>query len=132
MRDVRRLGSCALDLCHLAEGAADGYVEEGVQPWDYAAGAFIATQAGARCEMHPGAYGTPALVAAPEHGFDELLDAVRDAGFLVPEGHRRALEGGVHPVHRAPRPTLCRRADRPPGGNTPHRCRVRYASMRHG
>src|SRR4029077_13020051 len=45
VRDVRRLGSCALDLCHLAEGAADGYVEEGVQPWDYAAGAFIAAQA---------------------------------------------------------------------------------------
>jgi len=83
VRDIRRLGSCALDLCHLAEGSADAYVEEGVNLWDYAAGAFIATQAGARWEMHPGAYGTGALVAAPAHGFEEFLAAVRDAGFLA-------------------------------------------------
>ncbi|MEO6511022.1 MAG: inositol monophosphatase family protein [Nocardioides sp.] len=82
VRDIRRLGSCALDLCHLAEGSADAYVEEGVQLWDYAAGGFIASQAGVRVEMHPGAYGTPALVAAPEHGFEEMLAAVRAAGFL--------------------------------------------------
>jgi myo-inositol-1(or 4)-monophosphatase len=83
VRDIRRLGSCALDLCHLAEGTADAYVEEGVNLWDYAAGAFIAAQAGARWEMHAGAYGTPALVAAPAHGFEEFLGAVRDAGFLA-------------------------------------------------
>jgi myo-inositol-1(or 4)-monophosphatase len=83
VRDIRRLGSCALDLCHLAEGSADAYVEEGVNLWDYAAGAFIAAQAGARWERHPGAYGTPALVAAPAHGFETFLDAVRDAGFLA-------------------------------------------------
>jgi myo-inositol-1(or 4)-monophosphatase len=82
VRDIRRFGSCALDLCHLAEGSADAYVEEGVNLWDYAAGAFIAAQAGARWEMHPGAFGTPALVAAPAHGFDEFLEAVREAGFL--------------------------------------------------
>jgi myo-inositol-1(or 4)-monophosphatase len=86
VRDIRRLGSCALDLCHLAEGSADAYVEEGVNLWDYAAGAFIATQAGARWELHPGAYGTDALVAAPAHGFDELLTAVREAGFLATRG----------------------------------------------
>src|SRR3546814_2718995 len=28
VRDIRRLGSCALDLCHIAEGTADGYYEE--------------------------------------------------------------------------------------------------------
>jgi myo-inositol-1(or 4)-monophosphatase len=82
VRDIRRLGSCALDLCHLAEGSADAYVEEGVNLWDYAAGAFIAAQAGARWELHPGAYGTPALVAAPAHGFEAFLVAVRGAGFL--------------------------------------------------
>jgi myo-inositol-1(or 4)-monophosphatase len=82
VRDIRRLGSCALDLCHVAEGSADAYVEEGVNLWDYAAGAFIAEQAGARWEIHPGAYGTPALVAAPAHGFVEFLKAVREAGFL--------------------------------------------------
>ncbi len=83
VRDIRRLGSCALDLCHLAEGSADAYVEEGVNLWDYAAGAFIAAQAGVRWELHPGAYGTQALVAAPTHGFDEFLGAVRSAGFLA-------------------------------------------------
>jgi myo-inositol-1(or 4)-monophosphatase len=85
VRDIRRLGSCALDLCHVAEGTADAYVEEGVQLWDYAAGAFIAQQSGVRVEMHPGAYGTPALVAGPDHGFDELMTAVRDAGFIALE-----------------------------------------------
>ena len=44
VRDIRRLGACSLDLCHLAEGSADGYVEEGVNIWDYAAGALIAAQ----------------------------------------------------------------------------------------
>jgi myo-inositol-1(or 4)-monophosphatase len=82
VRDVRRLGSAALDVCYVADGKADAYVEEGVQIWDYAAAAFIASQAGVRVELHDGAYGTPALVAAPEHGFDEFLAAVTDAGFL--------------------------------------------------
>ena len=90
VRDIRRLGSCALDLCHLAEGSADAYVEEGVNLWDYAAGAFIATQAGARWELHPGVYGTQALLAAPAHGFEEFWHAVREAGFLTSEA---ALEG---------------------------------------
>ena len=83
VRDIRRLGSCALDLCHLAEGTADAYVEEGVQLWDHAAGGYIAQQAGVRVELHPGAYGTPALLAAPEHGFEEFLAAVTEAGFLA-------------------------------------------------
>ena len=38
VRDIRRLGSCALDLCLVADGRLDGYVEEGVNLWDHAAG----------------------------------------------------------------------------------------------
>jgi len=83
VRDVRRLGSCALDLCHVAEGMADGYVEEAVNIWDHAAGALIAREAGARTVLLPGAGGLEALVAAPAAGFDELLAAVTDAGFLA-------------------------------------------------
>ncbi len=83
VRDVRRLGSSALDLCYVADGKADAYVEEGVHPWDYAAGGFIATQAGARATMLTGASGTPAMVAAPAHGYDEFLAAVTEAGFLA-------------------------------------------------
>ena len=41
IRDLRRLGSCALDLCHIAEGMLDAYVEEGVNLWDHAAGGLI-------------------------------------------------------------------------------------------
>ena len=43
IRDIRRLGSCALDLCEVAEGSLDGYLEEGVNLWDHAAGGLIAT-----------------------------------------------------------------------------------------
>ena len=57
VRDIRRLGSCALDLCHVAEGTVDGYVEEGVHLWDHAAGALIARAAGARTELLRGAGG---------------------------------------------------------------------------
>ena len=62
VRDVRRLGSCALDLCHVAEGLLDGYVEEGVNLWDHAAGGLIARAAGARTET--GARGRRADAAA--------------------------------------------------------------------
>jgi myo-inositol-1(or 4)-monophosphatase len=81
IRDVRRLGSCALDLCHVAEGRLDGYVEEGVNLWDHAAGGLIARAAGARTETGPGAGGLTALLCAPSHGFDELHQATREAGF---------------------------------------------------
>lgn len=45
--DIRRLGSCAIDLCLVAEGVLDGYFERGVNPWDHAAGGLIAREAGA-------------------------------------------------------------------------------------
>ncbi|WP_110665117.1 inositol monophosphatase family protein [Salinicola halophilus] len=45
-RDVRRNGSAALDLCHVASGLLDGYYES-VSPWDFAAGLLIAREAGA-------------------------------------------------------------------------------------
>ncbi|GAA3520560.1 inositol monophosphatase family protein [Nocardioides daeguensis] len=83
IRDIRRTGSCALDLCRVAEGALDGYVEEGVHLWDHAAGGFIARLAGARLLVTVGAGGREAVVCAPDHGFDELLAAVRTAGFLA-------------------------------------------------
>lgn len=86
VRDVRRLGSCALDLCHVAEGSADGYFEEGVNLWDYAAGGLIARLAGARFDMLPGIGGTALVVCAPHHGFEELLASVRNAGFSPEKG----------------------------------------------
>lgn len=48
IRDIRRLGSAALDLCLLAEGSLDGFFESCLNPWDLAAGWLIAVEAGAR------------------------------------------------------------------------------------
>jgi myo-inositol-1(or 4)-monophosphatase len=45
---VRRCGSAALDLCYTACGRFDGYWERGLKPWDIAAGAVIAEEAGIR------------------------------------------------------------------------------------
>lgn len=81
VRDIRRNGSAALELCHVAEGTLDGYFEEGVHLWDFAAGAHVARGAGARVEVSVGQAGRTFVVCAPAHGFDELLSAVRDAGF---------------------------------------------------
>lgn len=46
--DIRRMGSAALDLCYVACGRADCYVEEGLFPWDYAAGILIVKEAGGK------------------------------------------------------------------------------------
>lgn len=77
VRDIRRIGSCAIDLCLVARGALDAYFERGVNLWDYAAGALIAQESGA---LISGLNGAPAssefiLVANPNlHGqLDSLL-----------------------------------------------------------
>jgi myo-inositol-1(or 4)-monophosphatase len=44
--DIRRLGSASLDLCAVACGRVDGYFEAGLNPWDWAAGALVAEEAG--------------------------------------------------------------------------------------
>lgn len=48
VRDVRRIGSAALDLCMVAAGRLDAFYEHGLNVWDLAAGTLIATEAGAR------------------------------------------------------------------------------------
>ena len=47
VRDVRRVGAAAVDLCWVASGRVDAYYEAGLQPWDLAAGALIAAEGGA-------------------------------------------------------------------------------------
>jgi len=47
VRDIRRLGGAALDLCNVACGRLDAYFERGLSPWDWAAGEIIAREAGA-------------------------------------------------------------------------------------
>ncbi|MFC7497415.1 MULTISPECIES: inositol monophosphatase family protein [unclassified Nocardioides] len=86
VRDVRRLGSCALDLCLVADGRMDAYVEEGVNYWDHAAAGLIARIAGARTLVTEGVGGLALLVCAPDHGFDDFLAAIRSAGFSPVSG----------------------------------------------
>jgi myo-inositol-1(or 4)-monophosphatase len=50
VRDIRRLGSAALDLCAVAAGRVDAYYEYGCSPWDVAAGGLVAAEAGAVVE----------------------------------------------------------------------------------
>jgi myo-inositol-1(or 4)-monophosphatase len=83
IRDIRRLGSCSLDLCAVAQGSLDGYLEEGVNLWDHAAGGLVATVAGARVETARGVGGRPIVIAAPAGGFDELRSAIAEAGYLA-------------------------------------------------
>ncbi len=51
VRDIRRLGAAAKDLCLLAEGAYDAYYEAGLNQWDLAAGWIIAAESGVRIEF---------------------------------------------------------------------------------
>jgi myo-inositol-1(or 4)-monophosphatase len=73
IRDIRRAGSAALDLCAVARGTVDAYYESGLNPWDLAAGWIIATEAGALVtglnEMAPGR----AAVVAAGPGIHALL-----------------------------------------------------------
>ena len=47
VRDIRRMGSAALDLCSVACARVDAYYEYRLCPWDHAAGSLIASEAGA-------------------------------------------------------------------------------------
>ena len=85
VRDIRRGGSCCVDLCSLAAGRVDAYYERGVQAWDIAAGALIVQEAGGRVEGLNGAAPGPELTIAAGPGtFDALhallapLDPARD------------------------------------------------------
>ncbi|MFV0459851.1 MAG: inositol monophosphatase family protein [Actinomycetales bacterium] len=46
VRDIRRLGCAALDLCLVADGRVDAYYERGLNPWDHAASGLVATESG--------------------------------------------------------------------------------------
>jgi len=54
IRDLRRLGACAVDICHVASGSLDAYFEAGVNEWDYAAAGLVATEAGATISIDTG------------------------------------------------------------------------------
>jgi myo-inositol-1(or 4)-monophosphatase len=75
VRDIRRFGSCAVDLCALAGGRLDAYFERGLQPWDMAAGVLIAREAGARIEGLNGVPSSPELLIAANPALFPALHA---------------------------------------------------------
>ena len=86
VRDIRRGGSCAVDLCSVAMGRLDAFYERGVNYWDFAAGGLVATEAGARLGGLSGQAASPEMTIAAEPGLfsalEELLaslDPERDA-----------------------------------------------------
>jgi myo-inositol-1(or 4)-monophosphatase len=70
VRDIRRIGSAALDLCAVAAGTLDGYYERGVNVWDIAAASLVLTEAGGALRGLRGAPAGPEMVVA---GGDPLL-----------------------------------------------------------
>lgn len=66
VRDIRRAGAAALDLCWVAAGRLDAYYEAGLKPWDWAAGLLVATEAGAHHLELEGPADVATLVVAGE------------------------------------------------------------------
>ncbi len=76
IRDLRRLGACAVDICHVATGSLDAYFEAGVNEWDYAAAGLIAMEAGAKLSVKSGIWnGEKHLVIAAGPSLHAALEA---------------------------------------------------------
>jgi myo-inositol-1(or 4)-monophosphatase len=83
VRDIRRFGSAALDLCWTAGGRWDAYYEWGLNPWDLAAGALICAEAGGRVEAFPGQL----IVATTPELFGPFAELLVEAGATdIPDG----------------------------------------------
>ncbi len=83
VRDIRRFGAAAADLCSVGCGRLDAYVESGLAPWDRSAGTIIAREAGARVEVtddHP-LPGTLVIASHPSR-WDEFITLLQDAGIM--------------------------------------------------
>ena len=65
VRDMRRNGAAAVDLCHVAMGALDGYYEAGLKEWDWSAGGLVATEAGATFKKYGEGPMQISMVAGP-------------------------------------------------------------------
>jgi len=85
VRDVRRIGSASLDLCLVAAGRLDAHYEHGLHVWDWAAGALIATEAGA-------------VVALPEPDQDGGLLVASAPGIAAALTGALEQFGGLRPL----------------------------------
>jgi myo-inositol-1(or 4)-monophosphatase len=76
VQGVRRPGSASIDLCYVASGRLDGFWEEGLQPWDTAAGSLIVMEAGGMVSNYEGEKYSPfqkSIVAANPYIHQKML-----------------------------------------------------------
>lgn len=90
VRDIRRAGSAAIDLCRVADGSYDAYFEWGLNEWDLAAGALIASEAGALVGGCGGAPAGNAMVCAANPA---LYEPLRTAVCAATQSSRRMAAG---------------------------------------
>jgi myo-inositol-1(or 4)-monophosphatase len=83
VRDIRRSGSAALDLCAVAAGRVDAYFELGPAPWDRGGGIAVATGAGAVAHVLTAPGGRDFTIVAAPGIADALVTLLRDAGAVL-------------------------------------------------
>ena len=99
VRDLRRFGAAALDLCYVAAGRVDAYFEQCSAPWDLAAGELIAAEAGCRHGDRRRAGARPRACSSgtpgPVRRCSSLLDApaVPDRRATTEAAHRTSTAG---------------------------------------
>jgi myo-inositol-1(or 4)-monophosphatase len=96
VRDIRRFGSAALDLCAAAAGRVDAYYELDLNPWDHAAGALVAAEAGLTLAGLPGRpFGEPMVIVAAASIADAFVDLVADLSKEFPDPRHSPGRGGT-------------------------------------
>jgi myo-inositol-1(or 4)-monophosphatase len=99
LRDVRRMGAAAVDLCSVACGRVDAYYERGLHPWDHAAGALIAREAGAVVtHLDGGPESIDFVLAAPPALHGPLQQLLREAGAADPWPEARQAPGATEAI----------------------------------
>jgi myo-inositol-1(or 4)-monophosphatase len=79
VRDIRRMGSAALDLCAAAAGRLDAHYELHLNPWDHAAGGLVAAEAGLVVTGLPGRpFADPMAIAAAPSIADAFVRLIAD------------------------------------------------------
>lgn len=94
VRDIRRFGAAAIDLCFVACGRLDAYFEEHLHSWDLVAGQIIATEAGAIVTDYSGAPVRPAQVLASQPNVHAAVVAlINDSGTNNDSGENNIAAG---------------------------------------
>jgi len=86
--DIRKLGSTALELCHIAAGSAEAFLCSGDELWDFAAGLLLVSEAGGRVsDWHgrPWDQDTSRLFVSNGRVHEDILDRLRGTDLLSPE-----------------------------------------------